>query len=114
MAMALPERDLEKIRDIVLALPGVKENATKLGTGWKVKGRLMACEAINRSAEANSLMACVSRDKRMRLMREHPDVFYLTDHYRPYDAVLVRLLRIDRDSLRKVLESSWRFVRKSA
>ena len=92
--MALSERDLRKLRDIALALPGVKENATKLGTGWKVNGRLMACEAINRSAETNSLMACVSRDKRMRLIRENPDVFYLTDHYRPYDAVLVRLSRI--------------------
>lgn len=112
--MPMPARDLKTVREIVLALPDVKENVTKLGTGWKVKGKLMTCEAINKSAEANSLMVCVSTDKRRRLIRESPDVYYLTDHYRPYDAVLVRLSKIDQESLRKLLESSWRFVRKAA
>jgi hypothetical protein len=106
-------REVDRVREIALALPDVKENKTKLGTGWKVKGRLMTCEAINKSAEPNSLMACVSADKRRRLISERPDVYYLTDHYRPYDAVLVRLSKIDQESLRKLLESSWRFVRKS-
>lgn len=112
--MSLPLKELNRVREIALALPDVKESATKFGTGWKVKGKLMTCEAINKSAEPNSLMACVSTDKRRRLIRERPDVYYLTDHYRPYDAVLVRLSRVDAGSLRKLLESSWRFVRKTA
>lgn len=104
--------NLETVREIALALPDVKENVTKLGIGWKVKGQLMTCEAIHKSAETNSLMVRVSTKERERLIKKDPDVYYLTDHYRPYDAILVRLSRIDEESLRKLLESSWRFVRK--
>ena len=105
---------LNTVRELALALPDVKENVTKRGTGWKVKGKLMTCEAIHKSAESNSLMIRVSAKERARLIKSQPDIYYLTDHYRPYDAILVRLSRIDEESLRGILESSWRFVRETA
>jgi putative YjhG/YagF family dehydratase len=37
-------------------------------------------------------------------------VYYVTDHYVNYPTVLVRLSRIDRDSLRDLLGMAWRFV----
>lgn len=71
----------------------------------------MTCEAIHKSAESNSIMVRIGAKERARLIKAHPDVYYLTDHYRPYDAILVRLAKIDKQSLREILESSWRFVR---
>jgi hypothetical protein len=35
---------------------------------------------------------------------------YLTDYYRRYPLVLVRLSTIDRDALRDVLSGSWRLT----
>lgn len=78
------------------------------------QGRLMTCEAIHNSAEINSLMVRVGTKERDRLLKEQPEVYYLTDHYRPYDAILVRLSKVDDESLRELLESSWRFVREAA
>ncbi len=36
--------------------------------------------------------------------------YYLTDYYRKYPLVLVRLSHIDRDALRDVLSVSWRLT----
>jgi hypothetical protein len=106
--------DLKNVREIALALPDVKESTTKLGTGWKVRGRLMTCQAIHKSAEPNSLMVRVSTGERERLLKEQPNTFYLTDHYRPYDAILVRLSKVNQTTLRDVLNSAWRFVREGS
>lgn len=111
---ATPDGGLNTVRELALALPDVKENATKRGVGWKVKGKLMTCEAIHKSAENNSLMVCISTKERARLIKTHPDVYYLTDHYRPYDAILVRLSKIGKKQLRELLQSSWRFVQETA
>ena len=112
--MSQANNALAVVSSVALTLPDVKESRTKRGTNWKVKGRLMACEAIHKSAESHSLMVCVSKEERERLIEEHPDSCYLTDHYRAYDALLVRLAKIDEQALRALLESSWRFVREAA
>jgi hypothetical protein len=67
--------DLDDVREICLELPNVKENATKRGTGWKLRGKLVACEAIHKSAEPDSLMVRVSEKDRQRLLKEQPTVF---------------------------------------
>lgn len=102
---------LVPVSELALALPDVKESTTMRGTNWKVRGRLMACEAIHKSAEIDSLMVCVGKEERERLIEQHPERYFVTDHYRPYDAILVRRSKVDKESLRALLESSWRFVR---
>ena len=87
---------------------------TKRGTSWKVKGRQMTCEAIHKSVEDNSIMVRVGTVERERLLQALPDTYYLTDHYRSYNAILVRLSKVDQESLRDLLQSSWRFVREAA
>jgi len=48
--------------------------------------------------------------ERERLMASAPHVFYITDHYVNYPAVLIRLPNVSRDILARVLEDSWRQV----
>jgi len=43
-------------------------------------------------------------------LAEAPETYYVTDHYRNYPMVLVRLSRIRVDELRDLLGASWRFV----
>ena len=43
-------------------------------------------------------------------MASAPHVFYITNHYVNYPAVLIRLRKVSRDVLARVLEDSWRQV----
>ena len=94
------------MRRIALALPGV-EDAISYGTpSLKVRGRFMA--RIKEDGETLALKADFA--VREALMQEQPDVFFVTDHYLNYPAVLVRLPKVSRAKLRQVLEHAWRFV----
>src|SRR5690606_31035896 len=75
-SMAQQVGGLNTVRALALALPDVKENVTKLGTGWKVKGKLMACQAIHKSAESDSIMVRISTEERERLIKAQPDIYY--------------------------------------
>jgi hypothetical protein len=100
----------ETVRKIALGLPDV-EDATMRGTlALKVHGKLLTCMAINKSAEPGSLGVRIDFEQRAALLAEAPETYYLTDHYRNYPMVLVRLSRIRIDELRDLLGTSWRFV----
>jgi DNA-binding XRE family transcriptional regulator len=106
--------DFAIVRSIGTALPDVKDATSRLGVALKFKGRLLACEAIDKSAEPNSLMVTISLRRRKALLAQGSDVFYLTDHYAPYPAILVRLSRIKRAPLKELLTEAWEFVRTEA
>jgi hypothetical protein len=76
----------------------------------KIGGKLLACPAINKSAEPNSLVVRIDFDQRAALIAEAPETYYITDHYVNYPSVLVRLSRINSDALRDLLGSACRFV----
>lgn len=104
----------ELVRSIGAKLPDVKDTSGRHSAALKLKGRLLACEAIDRSAEPNSLMVCVSKKRRDDLLAQMPDVYYLTRHYAPYPAILVRLSLIDRSALRNLLTESWKYIQGEA
>ena len=98
------------VRELALALPDVVDSSTLRGMQFKVRGKLLACKAINRSAEPDSLMVRVGAAELDRLIAALPDACYVTPHYRVYESILVRLPRIDRKSLQNVLAVAWRFL----
>jgi hypothetical protein len=102
--------DFDTVRNIGLALPGVKESTAYGVPALKVHGNLLACVPSHRSAEPASLVVRVDFDDRAELLAEAPDVYYLTDHYVGYTAILVRLARVDSDMLRDLLGMAHRFV----
>lgn len=102
--------DFKTVTEVGLNLPDVVDGSTALGTALRVHGRLLACKAMHKSAEPNTLMVRVSVDDRDRLLAENPKTYYLTEHYRRHSAVLVRLSGISRSSLEELLGCSWQFV----
>ena len=92
------------------SLPGVKTSSGARGIALKLKGQLVACTAINPSADPNSLMVCIDFPARDALLEQQPDVYYTTSHYRGYASVLVRLARVGRSELRNLLERAVQFV----
>jgi len=102
--------NFDTVRKIGLALPGVEESAAYGSPALKLRGKLLACVPRHRSAEPGSLMVRVGFDDRAELLAAAPDVYYVTDHYLDYSAVLVRLSRIKPDVLRDLLGMAHRFV----
>ena len=82
--------DFDTVRNIGLALPGVEESTAYGLPALKVHGKLLACVPANCSAEPGSLVLRVDFDDRAELLAADPDVYYVTDHYAGYNAVLVR------------------------
>src|SRR5262245_4110295 len=95
---------------IGLKLPDVVDASGTRGMALKVRKQLMACKAIHKSAEPDSLMVRIGLGSRKALLKQDPETYYLTDHYKPYPAILVRLSRINRTALRELLTESWEFV----
>jgi hypothetical protein len=102
--------DFDTVRNIGLALPGVAESTAYGFPALKVHGKLLACMPSHRSAEPASLVVRVDFEDRADLLAEAPDVYYLTDHYVGYTAVLVRLARVNSDMLRDLLGMAHKFV----
>jgi hypothetical protein len=102
--------DFNVVREIALALPGVEESSLHGAPSLKVSGRLLACPAIHKSAEPNSIAVRIDFEQRTELIEREPNIYYVTEHYVNYPAVLVRLGQVDRRSLRDLLQMAWRFV----
>jgi hypothetical protein len=98
------------VRELARELPVVDESSGRGAPALKVRGKLLACPALHKSAEPNSLVVKIGFDQRAELIAEAPDVYYVTDHYVDYPSVLVRMSRIDRESLRGLLTSAWQFA----
>jgi len=103
-------RGFDAVRRAGLSLPGVEESTCYGAPALKLRGRLLACMAINKSAEPNTLVVCLPFDQRDALIDEEPGTYYLKDHYLNYPSVLVRLSRIRLDALRALLGEAWRFA----
>ena len=106
--------DERALREIALQFPDVADGTTARGVAFTARGRLLTCAAIHASAEPNSLVVRIGVEQRARLMAAHPDALYLTNHYAKHPAVLARLERLDRESLRDILGAAWLFVTEKA
>jgi hypothetical protein len=102
--------NFDTVRKIGLALPGVVEGTAYGAPALKVRGKFLACIPTHRSSEPGSLMVRVGFDDRAELLAAAPDVYYVTDHYLNYSAVLVRMSSVTPDDLRDLLGMAHKFV----
>jgi hypothetical protein len=56
-------------------------------------------------------MVRISFKRRDELLEQNAKAYYLTDHYEPYPAILVRLPKISKTSLKGLLAESSKFLR---
>ena len=102
--------NFDTVRKIGLTLPGVEEGTAYGSPALKVRGQLLACIPVNPSSEPNSLAVRMNFDDRTELLEADPEVYYVTDHYLGYDAVLVSLSRVNPDALRDLLGMAHKIV----
>jgi hypothetical protein len=109
--MQRPVDAFEAVRTVGLSLPDVEATTKYDGSPvLKVHGSFMAGLATHRSAEPETLVVRVGFEEREWMMEDAPETYYLTDYYRSYPLVLVRLSRIDRAGLRDLVSMSWRLT----
>ena len=102
--------DFDTVRRIGLTLPGVEASTAWGAPALKIRGKLLACVPTHYSAEPGSFMVRVTFDDRAELLAAAPDVYYVTEHYLNYTAVLVRMSRVTPDALRDLLGMAHKFV----
>ncbi|MGH7589303.1 MAG: MmcQ/YjbR family DNA-binding protein [Gemmatimonadota bacterium] len=93
----------EPVRRVAEGLPEVQEGTSYGTPALRVRGKGFA----RLREDGESLVLRTDFDSRDVLLRAQPDVFYITDHYRDYPYVLVRLSAIHPDQLRELVADSW-------
>jgi hypothetical protein len=97
----------DSVRKVLSPRGGVEEKTIHGSPALYVRGKLLVCPAIHKSAEPNSIVVSLSKERRSSLLDADPLVYYITDHYAKYSNVLVRLDRIDDKALQELLLASW-------
>ena len=97
------------VKELGCCLPNV-EAATKYDGSpvLKANGAFMAGLATHQSVEPNTLIVRVDLEERRAFLEDAPEVYYITEYYRRFPVVLVRLPEITRDVLRELLAGAWR------
>ena len=99
------------VSDLGLTLPGVRAGVKYNGSPvLKLDGVFMAGLASHASAEPDTLVVRSEFEDREMLLADAPETYYITDYYRKYPLVLVRLSRIKPDALRDLLSNTWRLT----
>jgi len=93
---------LEFLRKTLLPLPGVTEKMCFGTPAFYVKKKIFT--RIKEDGE-NLVLGTLERDK---WIQTKPEVYYITDHYRNYDYMLVRLDKVDPEELKGLLITAWR------
>jgi len=92
----MPDIDFSQVRELAESLPDVVHTVSSRGEGLKVRGKLMVCQAVHKSADPDSIMARVSETER--------------DRNEKHEAVLVRLSCVGRSELERLLKISSQHV----
>ncbi|HEU0053439.1 MAG TPA: MmcQ/YjbR family DNA-binding protein [Longimicrobium sp.] len=96
---------IDEVRRMALALPAVVE-----GTSYGTPAFIVRQKRFVRVKEdGETLVLRVNLFERDLLLEREPEVFHITDHYRDYPAVLLRLAAVTPERLQTALEDAWRF-----
>ncbi|MCX5515559.1 hypothetical protein C3941_07090 [Kaistia algarum] len=96
--------DVDDLRRLFLALPGVAESTHHGTISFVVAKRFLG---RLRDDDTVFAMRC-DLGERGFLIEFAPDVFFITDHYRGYPYVLVRLAAANSEQLQPLVERCWR------
>ena len=93
----------DDVRAIALELPGVEEGTSYGTAALKVRGKLF----VRLKEDGETIVLRTDEFERSHLMQSHPKIFYITDHYRDYPWVLVRLRAVRRPMIKALIEGAW-------
>ncbi|MGC1415530.1 MAG: MmcQ/YjbR family DNA-binding protein [Candidatus Acidiferrum sp.] len=101
--MAITFKD---VRKIALSLENVQEGTSYGTAAFKAGGQLLA----RLREDGDSLVVGTTFEERGEMMAAEPKTYYITDHYRNYPWVLVRLSQANSDAVRDLLKGALRLA----
>jgi len=102
--MKRPGVTFEEFSAMALARPGVEARSSYGTPGFFIKGKFWA-----RLREEDVLvLKPIDDDEQRFLMETQPQAFFITDHYRGYPTILIRLSKVNRGQLQELVEQTWR------
>ena len=102
--MPITERILRKV---ALSFPGAVEEPSYGKPAFKIEKKFFT---RLRGEDASIVWIVDSIDERDLLIEMDPKTYFITDHYKNYPSVLVRIARLNETMLRKMLERRWRAI----
>ena len=91
-------------------MPEVEEISRNGLPRLTLRGSFLAGIAQHASAEPGSLVLRSPLEERDLLIEDAPETYYITDYYRPYPLVLVRLAHVTREALHDLLSVAYRMT----
>ena len=98
-------RDLKRVKKLIAAakLTDVEEALSYGLPSLKVAGKF-----LGRVREPDVFVLMCALEEKEFLMQTNPAVYFETDHYKGWPAVLIRLSKIDDEELTHRLQVAWR------
>jgi hypothetical protein len=106
MARAKRGLSFDDVTKLALELPAVEVHPSYGTPALKVRGVLFA----RLREDGETLILKVDRMSRDLMLSAQPDLFFITDHYRDYPYILLRLSRVTASAMRDLLEDSWQLA----
>jgi hypothetical protein len=94
------------VLELARGLPEVEEGTSYGTPALRVKGRFFA----RLREDGETLVVKMNIFERPYLVEADPEAFFITDHYRGYPSVLVRLPAVRPAQLAERLEDAWRIA----
>lgn len=96
------------VRKLALSMPDVEETTAYGMPAFKAGKTRFAGQPVQRAEiEPHTLGVMIGFEERDRLLADRPDIYYLTEHFAPYPAVLARLTKLTKAQLRELLGTAW-------
>ncbi len=93
-------------RKFALALPGVEEYLCYGTPAFRVGKKLLA----RLREDGDTLVVKIEDSRRELLLQVDPQTYFMEPHYLGYPVVLLRLSRVQADSLARLLDDGWRML----
>lgn len=93
---------LQFIRQTLMSLQGVTEKLCFETPAFYVNKKIFA-----RMKEDGETIA-VYTEERDKWITGSPEIFYITEHYRKYNYMLIRLELVEPSDLQEILKEAWR------
>ncbi|MGH9747826.1 MAG: MmcQ/YjbR family DNA-binding protein [Candidatus Acidiferrales bacterium] len=101
-----PPVTYDTIRRIGLEFPNAEESTSYGTPALKVRGKLFV--RWREDDDPDTIVVKMPFDQREELMAAEPGTYFITDHYRNYPWILVRLSKIHPDAIHELLQIGYR------
>ena len=96
----------EEVTMIALSLENL-EQSTSYGTAAFKAGKKLIARL---KEDGQTLVVATTFEEREAMMAEEPETYFMTEHYRNYPLVLVRLPQVNADVMRDLLKRALRLA----